>query len=247
MQLLFEETGPDRAVRVYDTNELYGEKGRFRVLEFGNDAIQGALDLNRPGRILFEYPRALIHLMDLNRPAFENVFMIGQGIGTLPGHYPQKRFTVAEYDPLVAELSRTYFGYDRNPIHLGDGREILSEEPAASYDYVILDAFTEQGTPRHLISREFFRLSRDKLRTDGVLLMNLFGKSVHDKQIGAVYTTLGDAFTCRKAFYLPSEGSRDTLNILLAASNGPLTCQTRHMAGFVEFQPEQGYVIADRL
>ncbi|WP_201280738.1 hypothetical protein [Paenibacillus lutrae] len=77
--------------------------------------------------------------------------------------------------------------------------------------------------------------------------MNLFGKSVRDKQIGAVHTTLGEAFTWRKAFYLPSESARDTLNILLAGSNGPLTCQPRHRAGFVEFQPEQGYVITDHL
>ncbi|MEY9095996.1 spermidine synthase [Paenibacillus sp. RC84] len=247
MQLLFEETGPGHVIRVYDTNELYGEKGRFRVLQFANDAIQGALDLNNPGRILFEYPRAIVHLMEMNRPAFENVFMIGHGIGTLAGHYPQKRFTIAEHDPKVVELSRTYFGCDQENIILGDGREILDREPPEAYDYLILDAFTEKGTPRHLVSRQFFELSRSKLNPDGAILMNLFGKSMHDNHISAIYTTLGEVFSHRKAFYLPSEGTRDTLNILLAGGSSPLTYQARHMAGFVEFEPEQGYLITDRL
>lgn len=247
MQLLYEENGPGHEIRVYDTSELYGEKGRFRVLQFANEAIQGAHDLNDPERILFEYPRAIIHLMETNRPAFENVFMIGHGIGTIAGRYPLKRFTVAEYDPKVVALSRAYFGYDRENIILGDGREILNEEPSESYDYVILDAFTEKGTPRHLITREFFGLSRSKLHTDGTLLMNLFGKSEHDNHISAIYTTLGEVFSYRKAFYLPSEGNRDTLNILLAGGESPLMYQARHMAGFIEFDPEPGYIITDRL
>ena len=247
MHLLYEEIGPGRGIRVYDTNELYGEKGRFRVLQFANEAIQGVIDLNNPGRILFEYPRAIIHLMETNRPAFENVFMIGHGIGTIAARYPQKRVTVAEYDPKVAELSRTYFGYDRENIILGDGREILDQEPPEAYDYVILDAFTEKGTPRHLITREFFELGRSKLHTDGALFMNLFGKSEHDNHISAIYTTLGEVFSYRKAFYLPSEGTRDTLNILLAGGGSPLMYQARHMAGFIEFEPEPGYIITDRL
>lgn len=70
-------------IQVYETTELYGERGRFRVLQFSGDAIQGALDLDHPRRVVFEYPRAMIHLMEAGEPYFEDVFLIGHGIGTI--------------------------------------------------------------------------------------------------------------------------------------------------------------------
>lgn len=246
MRVLYQGSGVHRRLTVYDTAELLGEKGRFRVLEFSNEAIQGAIDLDRPERILFEYPRAIIHLMEVNRPSFEQVFVIGHGIGTIAAQFPAKRFTVAELDGRVAELSRKYFGYTLDNVVIGDGRQILESQPADSFEFILLDGFTEQGTPRHLLSGEFFRIVRDKLDSrGGAVIVNLMGKGEGDRLINAVHATLREQFAYAKAFALPAEGRRSMQNVLLVGGHAPIRFQERRMAGFREIELEPGYLIRD--
>lgn len=230
---------------VYETNEFYGEHGQFRILQFANEDIQGAIDLLQPDRILFEYPRAIIHLMELNHSEFENVFVIGHGIGTMANHYANKSFRVAEIDPLVLEMSRTYFHYTLDNVHIGDGRALLYAEKDHQYDYIILDAFTSQGTPQHLISKSFFQITASKLNDKGYLIINLIGKVNHDRLINAIYTTLQEVYSCIEAFALPTEGVADKQNMILMASHQPIYYQGRHMAGFEKIQLGQGYIIED--
>ncbi|WP_231574043.1 MULTISPECIES: fused MFS/spermidine synthase [Paenibacillus] len=232
-------------ITVYDTTELYGEKGMFRVMQFSNQAIQGAMDLNHPERVVFEYPRAIIHLMEINAPFFEDAFLIGHGIGTIAGYFLDKRFKVAEVDSEVVELSRRYFGYTQDNVVIGDGRQILEGEEHQKYDYIILDAFTAAGTPRHLISSEFFSIAYSKLNAEGYLLMNLMGKGENDPHINAIHTTLAEEFTYIKSFALASEGAADIKNIIIIGGFKPIRFQARHMAGFNEIQLGQGYLIRD--
>ncbi|MNO19891.1 spermidine synthase [compost metagenome] len=232
-------------IQVYETTELYGEKGRFRVLQFSGDAIQGALDLDHPRRVVFEYPRAMIHLMEAGEPFFEDVFVIGHGIGTIAGYFAEKRFKIAEVNAEVVKLSRQHFGYSQDNVTVGDGRNILEGEPERRYDYILLDAFTADGTPQHLITSEFFALARSRLNSRGSIIMNLMGRSEKDRLMGAIHTTLSDVFPYIKAFALPSEGTADIRNILIMGSSKPIRYQARQMAGFVEITLGQGHVIRD--
>jgi spermidine synthase len=245
LYFLFKEFSNHHEISVYDTTELYGEKGKFRVMQFSNKAIQGAMDLNNPERIVFEYPRAIIHLMELNDPSFENIFIIGHGIGTIAGHFSEKRLKVAELDDKVVELSKRCFGYRKDNVIIGDGRHILGSEKPHAYDYIILDAFTDQGTPRHLTSKEFFRITREKLDSQGSIIMNLIGKGENDKIITAIHTTLSEEYAYTKSFSLPSEGITDMQNIIIIGRNKPIGAQARNMAGFTEIELGQGHIIMD--
>lgn len=245
MYLQLKEDGTHQEITVLDTPELYGEKGNFRVLQFSNAAIQGALDLDLPQRILFEYPRAIIHLMEFNDPSFEDVFVIGHGIGTLPGYFSDKRCKVAELDGRIVEISRNYFGYHGDHVVVGDGREILIREEAGAYDYIILDAFTERGTPQHLTSLEFFRITSEKLDSEGAILINLMGRSEHDPFVQAIHTTLSDLYPYVKSFTLPAEGVANIQNIVIMGGKTPIQFQSRHLSGFIEIEPGEGFIIRD--
>jgi spermidine synthase len=214
-------------------------------MQFSNKAIQGAMDLNNPERIVFEYPRAIIHLMEFNTPPFEDVFIIGHGIGTIAGHFSEKRFKIAELDNKVVELSKRCFGYNKNNVIVGDGRHILGCEEPHVYDYIILDAFTGKGTPKHLTSKEFFRITREKLDSDGSIILNLIGKGESDKLINAIYTTLNTEYAYTKSFSLPSQGVTDIRNIIIIGRNKPIVFQLRNMAGFTEIKLGQGHIIID--
>ncbi|WP_138755580.1 spermidine synthase [Paenibacillus sinopodophylli] len=246
MQLLTKATSGAQEVSVYEANQLYGEIGKFRFLQFSDDAIQGAIDLKEPKRIVLEYPRAMIHLMERNNPAFNDVFIIGHGIGTIAGHYPNKRFVVAEIDETVIELSKSYFHYHMDNIRVGDGRQLLGEQEQGSFDYMILDAFTESGTPYHLMTLEFMELAVEKLNDRGMLLMNVTGKLKNDTLIDAVYTTLKETFMYVKAFSLKAEHLADARNIILAGSNCSIAYETMAMAGFYEIGLDEGYVMRDK-
>lgn len=243
MRMLFQDV--DRQIRVYETHELFGEKGAFRVLQFADDAVQGVLDLNRPERVVFEYAQAMIHLMKANDPLFEDVFIIGHGAGTIAAHFADKRVRVAEIDEQIVELGRRFFGYAADNVAVGDGRLLLAEERSRSLDYILLDAFTSAGTPRHLTSREFFRLAADKLGSWGAIVLNLIGNRGNDAFVNAVHATLSLEFPCVTAFAHKAARDRGIRNVVMVGGRKPARSLARHMAGFAEIKPAGGHVIVD--
>lgn len=247
-KILLRAQSPYAEITVYDTHELYGEQGQFRVLQFASQAVQGAMDLNCPERIILEYPRAMLHLFKQQVKEAGQVFMIGQGIGTLSRHLgPDVDVKVAEIDERVVKIGMAYFDYNGPEVTIGDGRLLLEREAAGSYDAVMVDAFTEKGTPRHLISKEFFQLAVDKLRPEGLLVMNAFGRGGGDRLIEAIVSTLKTEMNYVQVFSLPAERSTDMSNLIITASHHPIRYDLREMAGFVEVETAGGYVIWDEV
>lgn len=239
-------TSPDwGGPSVYDVSELYGEQGRFRTLGFADGAVQGAIDLNDPQRIVLEYPRALIHLMEENGPGFRRAFLIGHGAGTIPSRYEASRFRVAEISGEVIALSRRWFGYPHDNVVQGDGRGLLEQEPDGSLDFILLDAFTASGTPTHLLSRTFFALTGSKLTQEGALLLNLAAKGREDRRLNAVYATLARIYPHISAFELKGGGVHDLRNVVLIAGQKPAAYKLRRMAGFRRRRLDHGYIIED--
>lgn len=246
MHLVVRENTLYQEMTVYEANQLYGETGKFRFLQFSDHAIQGAIDLKNPKRIVLEYPRAIIHVMEFNHPKFEHVFMIGHGIGTIAGHYEDKQFTIAEIDEKVVEISRTFFHYHRDNVEIGDGRDILQKQESQKFDYIVLDAFTVEGTPYHLTTTEFFQMTSEKLAAQGSLIMNFMGKPKNDKLINAIHTTLLETYTYCRAFTMPGEHVNDIRNIIVICSNKRIYCDPKVMAGFYEIELGEGYLIMDK-
>lgn len=246
MNILYTTNEDGQAITVAETEELYGEKGRFRILRFSDELIQGAMDLDDPDRIVFEYPRAIIHLMDSNHSGFEDVFLIGHGIGTLSRHYGDaRRFKTAEISRTVLSLSQTYFGCDGNGVTIGDGRAVLEAEADGAFDYIVLDAFGGVGTPRHLLSRGFFSLARARLNRHGMLIMNAAGKGRNDRLLQDIHMSIASVFPYSLAFGLPSSHGSDVTNFILAGGFRPIMYKARHMAGFRETRISPGNLIAD--
>ena len=247
MRVLYRNMSEQHALTVYDTTRLYGEKGRFRVLEFSNEAVQGAMDLDQPSRMLLEYPRAMVHLMERNTPDYETVFVVGHGIGTLSTYLSNRQVKIAELDEEVVEISKTLFGYEGCEVMIGDGRELLQQEPPGTYDYIIVDAFTATGTPKQFTSKSFFTMAQSKLRSGGSILLNVFGRAGNDRLVNAVYATMADQFAYTRSFALPTETQEEIQNRILVGSHAPIEFQSRFMAGFVEQVPGEGYIIEDEL
>jgi hypothetical protein len=66
---------------------------------------------------------------------------------------------------------------------LGDGRLSLEREPDQGYDVLILDAFSSDAIPMHLLTREAFAVYMRHLRPDGILAANMSNRHVDIKPV----------------------------------------------------------------
>lgn len=107
--------------------------------------------------------------------------IIGLGIGAMAAYAePGQHFVFYEIDPAVAALAEnpTYFTYLADcrgtyEIVLGDGRLSLAAAPDHSFGLFILDAFSSDAIPTHLLSREALQVYLNKLTEDGILAFHV--------------------------------------------------------------------------
>ena len=134
--------------------------------------------------------------------------LIGLGTGALACYRPPKAdWTFFEIDAAVVRLARDtrYFHYLQqcpgSKIVLGDGRLSLKSMPDHAYDLIVIDAFSSDSIPTHLLTREAFALYLQKLAPHGVILFNLSNKYL---KLGPVLGTVvmhAGAHGRRQLFY----------------------------------------------
>jgi spermidine synthase len=133
-------------------------------------------------------PIALVMAELERRSTILNVAVIGLGTGTMAAFArPGDTITFYEIDPLVREVAtnRFYFAYvpdaiargARVQIEMGDARirmeQVHRERPGERYDLIVVDAFSSDAIPVHLLTREAFRLYFDMLSIRGLLVLHL--------------------------------------------------------------------------
>jgi hypothetical protein len=109
------------------------------------------------------------------------VAIVGLGTGTVACYgRPNETWTFYEIDPLIERiaLDPKYFTYLRDcppakRIVLGDARLSLTQAPDSSYDYIVLDAFSSDAIPVHLMTREALRLYLRKLAPGGSIAFHI--------------------------------------------------------------------------
>ncbi|MBL4850327.1 MAG: fused MFS/spermidine synthase, partial [Planctomycetes bacterium] len=111
--------------------------------------------------------------------------VIGLGIGgILPHAAPQQRWRFWELDPVVIAIARdlALFSYLADAkargvileVFTGDGRLGLQHEPQTSrHDLLVVDAFSGNAIPIHLLTEEAFDLYVARLKDDGLLVLNI--------------------------------------------------------------------------
>ncbi len=107
------------------------------------------------------------------------VGVIGLGAGSLAGYArPGDVFRFYEINPLVEQLARSEFTYLADcrgsvDVVLGDGRLSLEREPDQQYDLLVIDAFSGDAIPVHLITQQALELYFRHLKPGGILALNI--------------------------------------------------------------------------
>jgi hypothetical protein len=114
----------------------------------------------------------------------KGIAAIGLGTGTVLCYSkPGENWTFFEIDPLVRRITSNprYFSYltecaVRPRIVIGDARLSLAKEPNARFSVLIVDAFSSDAIPVHLLTREAFALYERVLDAHGVLFVHISNK-----------------------------------------------------------------------
>jgi hypothetical protein len=109
------------------------------------------------------------------------VGVIGLGVGGLTPYAAEGQdWTFFELDPAIERVARdtrffTYLSETKANLRvvLGDARLTLGGEPDGRYGLLIVDAFSSDAIPVHLMTVEAVRLYLDKLAPGGVLILHI--------------------------------------------------------------------------
>lgn len=159
---------------------LASKPERFHLLAHGT-TLHGIQDKVNPRRPLTYYTTngPIGEVFSAYRK--DNVALVGLGVGSCAAYGEEgKRMTFFEIDPLVVKIARddSMFTFLRDSkanvdIVLGDARLKLNEQPDGAFGLLIVDAFSSDSIPMHLLTREAMQLYLTKTQSDGIVAMHI--------------------------------------------------------------------------
>ena len=219
-------------ILIYETETLYSH---LDVIDNYNTANNRALFLN-------SYPHSVMDKSDpyaleskytkffplgiLIKENATKILFIGGGGFSGPKYflqnYPHIFVDVVEIDPKIVEVAKDYFFLEEsNPrlkIYTQDAREFLSKY-TGSYDVIVLDAFSKNYVPFHLMTLEFYKLLSDRLTDGGVVISNHIGSTDENQPTSDLYRANFKTFleVFPKVFVLLTDHYKTLQNIIIAS------------------------------
>jgi spermidine synthase len=138
------------------------------------------------------------------------VAIVGLGTGTLATYARlDDHYRFYEINPAVTDAARKWFTYladCRGTVEVveGDARLVLERENETPYDVIVLDAFSGDSVPVHLLTREAFAIYQRRLRPDGLILVNVLN---HHLQLASEVERQADAIGLRHARIIRASNS----------------------------------------
>lgn len=190
---------------LYRNLEVVDESDR-RCLKFANRqrrvSRQSCQFFDDPDRLVFDYGK-LVFTGFLLQPEPERILVIGLGGGSLPRLmqklFPEARIDSVEIDPAVIEVAEKYFAFETRPgdtVVARDGRVFVRRAllRGQTYDFILLDAFTGDYIPEHMMTREYLQECKQLLAEGGVLVANTFSSSQLYRHETATFAAAFDWF-----------------------------------------------------
>ena len=114
------------------------------------------------------------------------IAVVGLGAGTLACYkQPGQVWQFFEIDPLVVKIARDsgIFSFLKRcapnaQIHVGDARLTMTDVKHGSLDIVVLDAFSSDSIPLHLLTKEAFEIYTRALRPNGIVLLHISNRYI---------------------------------------------------------------------
>ncbi|MDO8489247.1 MAG: fused MFS/spermidine synthase, partial [Candidatus Omnitrophota bacterium] len=118
-------------------------------------------------------------LLGSSKISFKNIGIIGLGTGGLAAYAQGDQvIDYFEIDPDVYFISQNLFTYTKNSkgkinFNFGDARIKIKETANSRYDILIVDAFSGDSIPVHLLTTEAIEEYRKHLKSSGLILFHI--------------------------------------------------------------------------
>jgi len=122
--------------------------------------------------------------------------IVGLGTGAMTCYAKEgQRWTLYEIDPLVIKIAKNpaYFRYmdecaQQAEIRVGDARLSLATEPDQKFDLLVMDAFSSDAVPTHLLTEEAIKLYFKKLKPGGILAFHITNRHLLLKKVLSIHS-----------------------------------------------------------
>ena len=161
------------------------------------------------------------------------VGLVGLGTGTLatyarPGDY----FRFYEINAKVEELARSYFSFLSDckgelEIIPGDARLNLNRETPHGFNVLVLDAFSGDAIPVHLLTREAFAIYLPHMAPDGIIAVHISNKHFKLEPVVLAIADVYNLATATIKSRRTRRGQRPSTWVLVSAS--PTALQPAHI------------------
>ncbi|MFN3853701.1 MAG: fused MFS/spermidine synthase [Phreatobacter sp.] len=180
------------------------------------------------------------------------VAAIGLGVGSLACYSePGDAWTFLEIDPVVVRIARDtrlFASLTRcapeAPVVIGDGRLTLADQPGP-FDLIIVDAFSSDAIPVHLLTREAFAGYLDKLAPDGALIFHITNRNMDLRPVVAGSARAHGLIGGIRQIAAAGGGIRDTLTgtamVAMVARESPVMGPVGPAAGWQPLVVPEGF------
>ena len=208
--------------------------------------LRGSAERERSATSYYAAPSG-IGLALATAPNDARIGVVGLGTGTVACYArPGQRWTFYEIDPAVADIARdprqfTFLSrcLPDVPILIGDARLTLERAQSASLDLLVIDAFSSDSIPMHLLTLEAFEAYRRVLPRNGLLLIHISNRHLDLRPVVAEAASRG--WTARALRYSPTSAdisrNQHTASLWVALSPSPETIAALDKARPGAWQP----------
>ncbi|HEX3119104.1 MAG TPA: fused MFS/spermidine synthase, partial [Candidatus Acidoferrum sp.] len=156
--------------------------------------------------------------LDFFKQPTRHIGVVGLGTGTIAAY--ARRGDVLRYyeiNPLIVQIANDEFSYLENArkdgvdlaIRMGDARLSLAADEPEKFDVLVIDAFSGDAIPVHLLTREAVALYLRRLKPDGILAIHTSNTYL---DLNPVVKLLADDAGCESRFISNNDDSRKLID-----------------------------------
>jgi hypothetical protein len=151
---------------------------------------------------------------------------VGLGVGTIAAYGKQgDHYHFFEIDEAIVDAAYRYFSFIADSpatvhVSLGDGRLLLQDQPPRQFDVLVVDAFSGDSIPVHLLTREAVALYRQRIKPGGVIALHVSNSHLDLRPVvGGIAADLGLELAYVADGGVPGDASKSASDWILLAND----------------------------
>jgi spermidine synthase len=214
-------------VSVVDIVKLDDPKNDSRLMLL--DGMPQGQVHKKTNKSLLHYPyliEEIIAQLDADK-RYKDILFIGVGAGSMPSYLGNKyNVKLVDINPVVVDFAKKYFNLKEEVI-IQDAR-VFVNKLEQKQDIIIIDAFSGETLPTHLLSKEFMAMMKKRLTPDGLVMFNIIGNPYNGLASKSIVKTIASEFSSVSILPLKQKNV-NVINYVLVATNRDISINKKDL------------------